>query len=93
MSKALLRDISESRRVIEAIIHKKPLLYRPPVGLMNPHVPGVLKQLRMHCIGWNKSIRDAGNRRQKTIYTIPQISATGQHHSPARLPAKAGIKK
>jgi Predicted xylanase/chitin deacetylase len=77
MSRALLRDISESQRIIEGIIHKKPLLYRPPMGLMNPHVPGALKQLHMHCIGWNKSVRDAGNRRQKRFTLIPQLARPG----------------
>jgi peptidoglycan-N-acetylglucosamine deacetylase len=77
MSRSLLRDISESQRIIEAIIHKKPLLYRPPVGLINPHVPGVLKQLNMHCIGWNKSARDAGNRRQKRFSLMPQLAQPG----------------
>ena len=77
MSRALLRDISESRRIIEAIIDKKPLLYRPPVGLMNPHVPGVLRQLNMHCIGWNKSVKDAGNRRQKRFAMIPNLAQPG----------------
>jgi peptidoglycan/xylan/chitin deacetylase (PgdA/CDA1 family) len=77
MSRALLRDISESRRIIEAIIHKKPLLYRPPIGLMNPHVPGVLKQLNMQCIGWNKSVKDAGNRRQKRFTVFPKLAQPG----------------
>jgi peptidoglycan/xylan/chitin deacetylase (PgdA/CDA1 family) len=77
MSNALLKDISASRNIIQGIIGKSPLLYRPPVGFMNPHVPGVLKQLRMQCIGWNKSVRDAGNRRQKRFSLIPQLAQPG----------------
>lgn len=77
MSRALLRDITESRRITEVVINKKSLLYRPPIGLMNPHVPDVLKQLHMHCIGWDKSASDAGNRRKKRISLIPQLAQPG----------------
>jgi Predicted xylanase/chitin deacetylase len=77
MSRALLRDISASQNIIEGIIGKKPLLYRPPIGLINPHVPGVLKQLNMQCIGWNKSVRDAGNRRGKRFKVIPKLAQPG----------------
>jgi peptidoglycan/xylan/chitin deacetylase (PgdA/CDA1 family) len=77
MSKALLRDISASQRIIEGIINKKPMLYRPPVGLMNPHIPGVLRQLDMRCIGWNKSVGDAGNRRQEKFSKLPKLAQPG----------------
>lgn len=77
MSRSLFREISESRRLINEIIHKKPSLYRPPMGLMNPHIPNVLKQLNMHCIGWNKSACDAGNRRQRQFNAIPHLAQPG----------------
>jgi peptidoglycan/xylan/chitin deacetylase (PgdA/CDA1 family) len=77
MSKALLRDISASKNIIKEIIGKTPLLYRPPMGLMNPHIPGVLRQLGMHCIGWSRSAKDAGNRRQKRFNFIPQLAQPG----------------
>ena len=77
MSRALLRDISASLRIIEGVIHKKPLLYRPPVGLMNSHIPGVLRQLKMYCIGWNKSARDAGNRRRGKLSKLTQLAQPG----------------
>lgn len=77
MSKALLRDISASRNIIKEIIGKTPLLYRPPMGLMNPHIPGALLQLGMHCIGWSRSAKDAGNRRQKRFKLIPKLAQPG----------------
>ena len=77
MSKALLRDISTAQNIIKGIIGKTPTLYRPPIGLMNPHIPGVLRQLGMHCIGWNKSAKDAGNRRQKRFKFIPRLARPG----------------
>ncbi len=77
LSAALFRDISESQRVIERIIGKRPLLYRPPVGLMNPHVRGVLSRLTMTCVGWSASARDAGNRRTKKLYKLHTLAQPG----------------
>ena len=77
-AKPLLRDLNKSRDIIQNIIGKKPLLYRPPVGLMNPHVPGVLKKLNMSCIGWSKSAGDAGNRRSSKISKINTLAGEGE---------------
>ena len=74
----LLRDISKAQHVIERIIGRKPLLYRPPVGLMNPHVLKALHKLNMQCIGWSKSAGDAGNRRISKIYRINTLSGQGE---------------
>jgi peptidoglycan-N-acetylglucosamine deacetylase len=73
----LFRDISQSQRIIERIIGKRPLLYRPPVGLMNPHVLGVVSRLNMTCVGWSASARDAGNRRTKKLYTLHTLAQPG----------------
>ncbi len=76
-TKPLIRDIEKARECIYQIIGKKPLLYRPPVGLMNPHVPKALAHLNMTCIGWNKSCSDAGNRRLKRIRCISTLASPG----------------
>ena len=65
-------------QTIKNIIGKKPLLYRPPVGLMNPHVPGVLKKFNMRCIGWSKSAGEAGNRRLAKINKISTLAGAGE---------------
>jgi hypothetical protein len=44
---------------------------------MNPHIPGVLRQLDMRCIGWNKSVGDAGNRRQEKFSKLPKLAQPG----------------
>ena len=77
-TKPLLRDLNKSRDIIQNIIGKKSLLYRPPVGLMNPHVPGVLKKLNMYCIGWSKSAGDAGNRKISKICKINTLAGEGE---------------
>lgn len=77
-AKPFLRDITTSRDIIYKIIEKITLLYRPPVGLMNPHVPHVLNKLNMHCIGWSKSAGDAGNRRLTKINKISTLAGAGE---------------
>jgi peptidoglycan/xylan/chitin deacetylase (PgdA/CDA1 family) len=70
---ALVRDISASQKVVQDIIGKKMLLYRPPVGLANPHLATALAVCGMKCIGWSRTCRDAGNRRLKNIRKISAI--------------------
>jgi len=77
MTESLILDISAAQRIIYTIIGKTPLLYRPPVGLMNPHVPIALTRLNMTCIGWNRRVRDAGNRRIKTLVGLPALAKPG----------------
>ena len=74
----LLRDISKAQHAIERIIGRKPLLYRPPAGLMNPHVLKALNKLNMQCIGWSKSAKDAGNRRLSKIRQINTLAGPGE---------------
>jgi peptidoglycan-N-acetylglucosamine deacetylase len=70
---AMLRDIGAAQTILGHIIGAKPLLYRPPVGLANPHLGNALAKLSMQCIGWNRSARDAGNRRIRNIRNISAI--------------------
>ncbi len=74
----LVRDISKARQIIQTIIEKETLLYRPPVGLMNSHTLKALRRLGMFCIGWSRSAGDAGNRRLNKIRQINSLAETGQ---------------
>jgi peptidoglycan/xylan/chitin deacetylase (PgdA/CDA1 family) len=74
----LLADIAEAQMVIGEIVGKKPLLYRPPVGLVNPHLHPALAHLGMTCIGWSRSAGDAGNRRTGALRTIGSLAGTGE---------------
>ncbi|HUI92298.1 MAG TPA: polysaccharide deacetylase family protein [Chitinivibrionales bacterium] len=76
-SAAMVRDIGESQKIVRDIIGRKMLLYRPPVGLANPHLGTALDVCGMKCIGWNKSCRDAGNRRINNIKKISKLDITG----------------
>ncbi len=74
----LVRDISEARNIIYDITGFTPRLYRPPVGLMNPHIQPALTQLDMDCIGWSRSTREAGNRRLKKILKLDTLAGPGE---------------
>ena len=73
----MVRDISSANRIIADVTGKYPRLYRPPVGLSNPHLRTALEELGMSCIGWNRSIGDAGNRFAGTFKRIPDLARPG----------------
>jgi peptidoglycan/xylan/chitin deacetylase (PgdA/CDA1 family) len=74
----MLSDIGKAQSIVENIIGKKPLLYRPPVGLSNPHLAIALAKLDMMCIGWSRSTKDAGNRRLGRIRALKDLASPGR---------------
>ncbi len=88
-------DVRTAQDIIEEIIGRRPLLYRPPVGLLNPHVLPAIRRLDMQCVGWSKRVGDAGNRRLSRVARIPELAVPGAvvllhdtlpvaaHHDPA----------
>ena len=77
MTSMVFRDILEARRIVDGVIGKKMLIYRPPMGLMNPHVPIALSRLNMSCVGWSKRLFDSGNKRLKKLYGMPALARPG----------------
>jgi peptidoglycan/xylan/chitin deacetylase (PgdA/CDA1 family) len=77
MTKQLLNDIAQACLIIKEVSGLTPLFYRPPVGLMNPHVPKAIKILGMTIIGWSKSAKDMGNRNAQNIKKIGQLAHPG----------------
>jgi peptidoglycan/xylan/chitin deacetylase (PgdA/CDA1 family) len=75
---SLTRDIGEAREIIRRIIGAAPLLYRPPVGLTNPHTGIALARLGMQCIGWSRSVGDRGNRIAGRLKRIPSLAGPGE---------------
>lgn len=74
----LMRDISKAQQIINRIIGKQTLIYRPPVGLMNPHTLKALRKLGMACVGWSRGTGDGGNRWLKRIRHIKTLAGPGQ---------------
>jgi peptidoglycan/xylan/chitin deacetylase (PgdA/CDA1 family) len=77
LGRRIAADLHQAQEIITAAIGVRPRLYRPPVGLMNPHVPGALKKVEMSCIGWSASARDGGNRIPGHIARIHSLAAAG----------------
>ena len=70
-------DIGEACSIIEQITGRRPRLYRPPVGLSNPHLRTAIAELGMLCIGWNRALRDGGNRFAGKFSKMPQLARAG----------------
>ncbi len=73
----MTEQLRQARTHIAQAAGVTPLLYRPPVGLLNPHVHPALRRLGMRCIGWSASARDRGNRRRAGIERIAQLAKPG----------------
>ena len=48
----------------------QPLVFRPPVGITNPRLPKVLRELRLDCVTFSCRANDFGNRRIADLATI-----------------------
>ena len=68
-------DIGTASTIIASVLGRRPRLYRPPVGLSNPHLRTALGELGMECIGWDRSVGDGGNR---LVRRFARISALGR---------------
>ncbi len=77
MTGALVRDIGACRQIVEEVIGKRPRLYRPPMGLMNPHVPVALARLNMECVGWSARLGDAGNTKLEKLTPMAGLAGPG----------------
>ena len=74
---AMVKDIERSREIIHGIIGHDMAIYRPPVGLTNPHLFGALKRCGMNCVCWSISGRDAGNRSSEGVARIASLVLQG----------------
>ncbi|MBD3393333.1 MAG: polysaccharide deacetylase family protein [Chitinivibrionales bacterium] len=78
LTRQMIREIGAARDSIAGITGKAPALYRPPVGLANPHLGKALDTLGMTCIGWSRSARDAGNRREGRLKELRALADPGE---------------
>lgn len=78
MTGALVRDIGAAREVIYRCIGRRTLLYRPPVGLTNPHTGRALETLGMQCVGWSRGAGDRGNTNRRAFRRFPEMARGGE---------------
>jgi peptidoglycan/xylan/chitin deacetylase (PgdA/CDA1 family) len=62
-SRATLEDEIARTQALLAPFGIRPLTFRPPVGITNPRLPGVLGKLGMECVTFSCRACDFGNRR------------------------------
>lgn len=60
-SARLAEEIARTQRLL-ANFGIRPLVFRPPVGITNPRLPGVLRELRLDCVTFSCRACDFGNR-------------------------------
>jgi peptidoglycan-N-acetylglucosamine deacetylase len=58
----LREEVARTQGVLSAFA-VRPLTFRPPVGITNPRLPGVLRDLGMYCVTFSCRAFDRGNRR------------------------------
>jgi peptidoglycan-N-acetylglucosamine deacetylase len=64
--KHLFQEINAAQEVL-ARFHVKPMVFRPPVGITNPRLWGVLKDLGLVTVTFSRRGIDFGNRRLKGL--------------------------
>ncbi|MBN2438515.1 MAG: polysaccharide deacetylase family protein, partial [Deltaproteobacteria bacterium] len=62
-SRATLREEVARTQDVLSMFAVRSLVFRPPVGITNPRLPGVLRELGMYCVTFSCRAFDRGNRR------------------------------
>lgn len=52
-SKRVIEEVTSTDQLIQQLIQKKTLFFRPPYGITTPNIAKALKQLPHHTIGWS----------------------------------------
>ena len=63
----LKREILQSLSAVTEITGKKPLLFRPPYGVINPTLSRALRRTGLHVIGFSNRAWDTSSRNNETI--------------------------
>ena len=67
-TKKLKEDLIKCTQLIEEVIGKKPLFFRPPFGVTTPRYRRALRQLNMHSIGWTIRSFDTQSKNKEVLY-------------------------
>lgn len=65
-SQCLYQEINAAQKTL-ARFHVRPLVFRPPAGITNPRLRGVLKNLGIVNVNFSRRPMDMGNRRLKGL--------------------------
>ncbi|PIQ15094.1 MAG: polysaccharide deacetylase [Flavobacteriales bacterium CG18_big_fil_WC_8_21_14_2_50_32_9] len=67
-TKKLKDDLIKCNQLINQVIAKKPLFFRPPFGVTTPRYKRALKQLNMQSIGWTIRSLDTQSKNKELLY-------------------------
>ncbi len=65
-SRTIYREIDQAQKALGAL-GVWPLVFRPPVGIVNPMLFGILDNMGLTCVTFNRRACDAGNRRLRNL--------------------------
>jgi len=91
ISRGLDREIRMAQEAIEAAVGKVPAYFRPPMGLTNPHLRGVLKEHGLLVVGWDVRPFDTTASAEKVIRRVLKKIRNGSIialHDTGRSPAE-----
>ncbi len=91
ISRGLNREIGMAQQAIETAIGKAPAYFRPPMGLTNPHLRGVLKKHGLSAVGWDVRPFDTTANAEKVIRRVLKKIRNGSIialHDTGRSPAE-----
>ncbi len=60
-------DIERNQASIDAICGRRPMLFRPPVGLTSPRIAVAVKRLGVRVIGWSARAFDGAGRPEPSV--------------------------
>lgn len=67
LTRGMQREIERAAAIIQHVTGVRPTLFRPPVGLKNPHLAIVARRLRLRVVMWSLHSRDTLFRNPKRI--------------------------
>lgn len=66
-SSRLRRDIAAAQAIIQEISGATPVYFRPPMGLSNPRLFPVLRELGLQAVGWTTRAFDSSNSKPEKL--------------------------
>lgn len=64
---SLVRELKTANEAIKKVTGETPTFYRPPVGLMNPHVHKALKLTNLKAVGWGFRTLDRNSKVPESV--------------------------
>jgi peptidoglycan/xylan/chitin deacetylase (PgdA/CDA1 family) len=77
LPRRLKREILEAQAAIERATGVRPALFRPPMGMTNPHFPRALRETGMTLVGWDVRSLDTRFSADEVVPRIARLSQPG----------------